>query len=281
MSKQRLKSPIWKIRMILEYKIVMPLLLLLKRLHVLLRGRESIRINIGGGNFIKPGWLSMDYHSQDYPYRLSLLDYNFDLTSRRPLPFADNSVDFFYSQHTLEHIPQEYCPFIFAEMHRCLKPGGAARVNMPDFDAAYDAARGGRLDYFRPKDHLPPSPAMYLIERFATGLIGRVDAAEVERDLVALGKEEFADRYAMRVPRDPETLDLSNHINWWNYAKLERLFKSAGFSTVYKSAPQQSRFPEMRGRSHCFGLEKLVALDKLTGFDSAYPNDSVYAEAVK
>jgi predicted SAM-dependent methyltransferase len=271
----------WKLRMLVEYKLIMPVLLLLKRFNVLLFGRKSVRVNIGGGNFIKPGWLSMDYQSETYPYQLSLLDHNFDLTSGKPFPFADNSVDFFYSQHTLEHIPQEHCDFIFAEMHRCLKPGGAVRLNMPDYDMVYDAAKAGRLDGFRRKDWLPDSPALYLLERFATGLIGRVDVALAEHDLATLGKEEFADKYAAAVPRETQLENFGNHINWWNYAKLERMFKAAGFSQVYSSAPQQSRFTEMRDKGHFLGLEKLVALDKLTGFDSAHQEQSVYAEAVK
>jgi ubiquinone/menaquinone biosynthesis C-methylase UbiE len=267
--------------MILEYKLVMPVLLLLKRLNVLLFGQKSIRVNIGGGNFIRPGWLSMDYQSESYPYQLSLLDHNFDLTSGEPFPFADNSVDFFYSQHTLEHIPQEHCDFIFAEMYRCLKPGGAVRLNMPDYDLAYAAAKAGNFDFFPNRADIRSSLALCLVERFASGLIGRIEAAEAERDLAAMDKEEFAEIYAARVPRETQLENFGNHISWWNYAKLERMFKAAGFSQVYNSAPQQSRFSEMRGKGHFLGLEKLVALDKLTGFDSAHQKESVYAEAIK
>jgi predicted SAM-dependent methyltransferase len=281
MAKNKPGPFLWKLRMILEYKLVMPVLLLLKRLFFLLFGQKSVRVNIGGGNFIKPGWLSMDYQSETYPYRLSLLDQNFDLTSGKPFPFEENSVDFFYSQHTLEHIPQEHCAFIFAEMYRCLKPGGAVRLNMPDYDIAYRAAKAGNLDFFPDRERIRSSFALCLLDRFATGLIGRVDVAEVERDLATLEKDEFAEKYAAAVPRETQLENFGNHINWWNYAKLERMFKAAGFSQAYGSGPQQSRFAEMRGKGHFLGLEKLVALDKLTGFDSAHQEQSVYGEAVK
>jgi predicted SAM-dependent methyltransferase len=55
---------------------------------------------------------------------------------RNPLPFPDASVDAFYSHHVVEHLPEDLLPFHFAQMHRCLKPGGVIRIAGPDADVA-------------------------------------------------------------------------------------------------------------------------------------------------
>jgi SAM-dependent methyltransferase len=53
---------------------------------------------------------------------------------RNKLPFRDSTVDIFYSFHVIEHLPD--MPFHFAEMYRCLKPGGVFRVGAPNGDSA-------------------------------------------------------------------------------------------------------------------------------------------------
>lgn len=58
----------------------------------------------------------------------------------------------------------------------------------------------------------------------------------------------------------------ANHINWFNYEKLESLLKRAGFINIYKSAYAQSRAPPMREISH---------------FDQSSPWLSLYVEAKK
>ena len=77
-----------------------------------------------------------------------MTDYEHDLTSRESLPFEDKSVSFIYSSHTFEHIPQEYCSFIFSEMYRILKQGGAVRITVLDFDKAADAYAADNQDFF-------------------------------------------------------------------------------------------------------------------------------------
>lgn len=53
---------------------------------------------------------------------------------RNPLPFHDGTVDFFYSHHVIEHLPD--LPQHFREIYRCLKPGGKFRVGGPNGDSA-------------------------------------------------------------------------------------------------------------------------------------------------
>lgn len=51
----------------------------------------------------------------------------------QPLPFETGSVDVVFSEMMLEHItPQQAWSFL-GEAHRILKPGGLARIVIPDF----------------------------------------------------------------------------------------------------------------------------------------------------
>jgi hypothetical protein len=71
------------------------------------------------------------------------------------------------------------------------------------------------------------------------------------------------------------------HINWFNYAKLERMLRQAGFGTVYRSAPQQSRFAELRGMGGWLATGDVLEITRMLGLDTTHPGISLYVEAVK
>jgi SAM-dependent methyltransferase len=68
------------------------------------------------------------------------------------LPFFDNSVDFLYSSHVLEHLYPNVAELLLREAHRVLRPGGTIRVCVPDLEYAFALCRAGRkqqaLAYF-------------------------------------------------------------------------------------------------------------------------------------
>ena len=272
-----------RLRLIVEHKAVMPALYWRKKVHGLLNDTDStgnMMVNIGSGYFLRRGWKSLDHHSSSYPYKVAYLDCNFDLTSGEPFPFADNSVRFFYSQHALEHIPHEFCPHIFAEIYRCLAPGGAVRLAMPDFDKAYDAYKAGNEDFFASRLGARVAE-IGLIGMFATGLVGTVTPEEVREWVRSMAKEAFADHCMGLVSRTNHQNNWGHHINWWTYDKLERMFSQVGFDDIQNSSPHQSRFDELRSNGTILGLGRLFSLDRLQGFDTADPHLSVYAEAIK
>lgn len=110
---------------------------------------KDLMINIGGGKFYKKYWWVLDYRSDYYPHNSVYIDYNFDLTTNKPFPVKNDSTKFFYSSHTLEHIPQEHCQHIFNEFFRCLQKGGAIRITLPDFDEVYKAFQNNDIKFFR------------------------------------------------------------------------------------------------------------------------------------
>lgn len=67
---------------------------------------------------------------------------------RRPLPFADGTVDAVYHSHLFEHLDRDRVGGFLAEVRRVLRPGGRHRVCVPDLEqlaraylASLEAAR--------------------------------------------------------------------------------------------------------------------------------------------
>ena len=100
--------------------------LLYKYLRALHTGIVKVHLGPGQKNYLD-GWVNVDANTFT-----GKCDVWADL--RNPLPFRDGTVDFFYSHHVIEHLPD--LPQHFREMHRCLKPGGKLRVGGPNGDSA-------------------------------------------------------------------------------------------------------------------------------------------------
>jgi len=268
---------------------------------------SKLMINIGGTRFYKRHWKVMDYrHPKSRHYDFPGLDYNFDLTSGKPFPIADGSVTYFYSSHTLEHIVPECAQHILNEIHRCLKPGGAVRLTMPDFDVLWEALRrrdwttivniGGDTEHdrFRAAVTLyglaeararlrgwpekarrvePPYADQHVADCFVGDFSGHRKRTVTLDQLVAeaerLPKELFADRYCAGATAAWKAAHPQEHSNWWNFDKLAGMLRQAGFTTVYRSAPHQSRFPDM------------VGVGKYWSFDHIRTDTGLYVEAVK
>ncbi len=83
----------------------------------------GLKLHLGSGPNRKEGWVNIDLH-QDADLRLDL---------REPLPFADNSCTFVYSEHVLEHFEYpEPVMSMLRDWRRVLAPGGTCRVGVPD-----------------------------------------------------------------------------------------------------------------------------------------------------
>lgn len=86
---------------------------------------NGLKVHLGPGqrNYIE-GWLNVDANIVT-----ARIDLWADFSSR--LPFKDGSVDAFYSHHVFEHLPDSSQLPLFAEMFRCLRPGGGIRIAAP------------------------------------------------------------------------------------------------------------------------------------------------------
>ena len=83
-------------------------------------------INLGCGTTFHKDWTNVDFVSHsEFVMSHNLLN---------GIPFSDNSFEFVYHSHVLEHMPKKYAPEFIGECYRILKPGGIIRVAIPDLE---------------------------------------------------------------------------------------------------------------------------------------------------
>ncbi len=99
---------------------------------ILATATGPIKLHAGAGENYKEGWVNIDLHpATDKEILHNLV---------KGIPFPDNSVDFIYTEHFIEHIPYDAALAFMTESYRVLKPGGVLRISCPDLDflvAAY------------------------------------------------------------------------------------------------------------------------------------------------
>src|SRR5262245_5671620 len=101
------------------------------------RGLQS-----GCGSAVRRHWLNSDYRAlhdgegkRTEPgrvYRVEEDRYFIQHHVAEPFPIQDESLDWCYSEHLIEHLPPELGIAWLADMRRLLKPGGFVRVSTPD-----------------------------------------------------------------------------------------------------------------------------------------------------
>lgn len=117
---------------------------------------ETVRLNVGSGPYVLPGWTSIDKSLTPLLERvplakgalvlMGLLDYTqlqnvwpagvvrLDVT--KSLPYEAGSVDAIYSSHFVEHLTRDEADRFFREALRVLRPGGILRLAVPDLQLA-------------------------------------------------------------------------------------------------------------------------------------------------
>lgn len=85
------------------------------------------KLQIGAGANHLEGWLNTDVlpHSRDTAF----------LDVRRRFPFDDQTFDYVFSEHVIEHVNFDDGRHMLREIARVLKPGGHVRIVTPDLAA--------------------------------------------------------------------------------------------------------------------------------------------------
>jgi ubiquinone/menaquinone biosynthesis C-methylase UbiE len=82
------------------------------------------KLHIGAGDGALAGWLNTDIEPG--------ADDVFFLDATKPFPFTENTFDYVYSEHMIEHISRRDGSFMLSECRRVLKPSGTIRIATPD-----------------------------------------------------------------------------------------------------------------------------------------------------
>ena len=249
--------------------------------------KQKTLINLGcGGNFRK-GWINIDIVSNN-PDVIA-----YDLS--KGIPLENDSVDFVYSSHMLEHLPKIEAEKLLREAYRVLKKGGIIRIAVPDLEAiareylkyldkskqgdetaqkryewiilelldqmTREASGGEMLKYWAQKD----IPAYdYVIERVGM---------EAENAIQSLRNSNFVP--ADIIPEDPCEIGKfrqSGEVHKWMYDEysLGKLLRNVGFQNVEKKSAFESNFEE-------FGKYYLDVTEE----GKIRKPDSLFMEAVK
>jgi SAM-dependent methyltransferase len=100
---------------------------------------HSIRkLQIGALGNLLDGWLNTDFE----PISLDVIY----LDATQPFPLPDNSLDYIFSEHQIEHIGYDESQFMLRECFRVLRPGGRIRITTPNLQFLANLCRPDKND---------------------------------------------------------------------------------------------------------------------------------------
>jgi len=233
--------------------------------------RNPKKLNIGGSNWFKMGWLNLDYYADN-----AFTDINQNLLEDQELPFTDESLEIIFTSHILEHLPDEVVSNLLKECYRVLKKRGLMRISVPDMEKAFKAYVSVDWNFFgfggvSTKGESIERRLLNFFASFAMDNYGGekhysggpiVGDKIVKEKFNSLNKYEFVKWCVSLIPKEAS---YKGHVNGFDYEKLEIFLKEAGFWRVLKSSYRGSTVKELRGGNK---------------FDNR-PITSLYVEAVK
>lgn len=101
-----------------------------------LEGRKDLKLHLGAGKDVKPGWVNVDLSFKPRRGVDDLSDSDTVMIEhdlRRGLPVQDESCAYIYSSHFFEHLEYGDGLRLMRDCHRALRPGGVFRVALPVF----------------------------------------------------------------------------------------------------------------------------------------------------
>ena len=170
-----------------------------------------IKLHLGCGRNILGGWINTDYNTAKF----SGSDY-LDVTKK--FPYDNNSVDYIFSEHMIEHISYQDGKFMLEESFRVLKSGGKIRISTPDLK--------------------------FLIKLY------NEDKTELQKRYIEYSFKEY------KLDGNSDTFVINNfHRDWghifiYDEKTLKSLFESIGFFDLKCYGLMESDDEELRGVEH-------------------------------
>jgi len=247
--------------------------------------------NIGAGGFNHPAWTNVDYVSDWYlaNRKNTMGGIQYDLLSLEKIPIETESAEIVYTSHTLEHVTDEAAQNALNESFRILKKGGGIRITTPNIDLAYNAFRNKDRYFFLDfegdgsvkilgeeiiKTRLYASIEQLFLSFFAMstttlhnfGIKEKISDKKLNELFSKMDLESVLNYCTSLCPLEIQRKFAGNHINWFNFEKISKMLKTAGFQKIYTSQLGQSIFPILRNTFY---------------FDSTAPKMSLYVDAIK
>lgn len=187
------------------------------RLHSRLKRKEMIdgylkstgskKLQLGCGGNLLEGWLNSDI--LDVENAMIFID------ARDRLPLENDTLDFVYSEHLLEHLTYDEGKRMLGECHRILRRGGVCRISTPDL---------GFLTEFYANDTEENREYLEWASDFYWHLVTRSKALVINYYLTSWG-----------------------HKCVWDFQLLKDTCERLGFRSVKKERVGNSTFEDLRG----------------------------------
>ena len=109
-----------------------------------------IKLHLGCGRNILDEWINTDFDLVKFPSGPKHLDVTnkFSIREKRKddIIIDDNSIDYIFSEHLIEHLTYQEGKFMLEECFRVLKVGGKVRISTPDLKFLIDIYTDDKTD---------------------------------------------------------------------------------------------------------------------------------------
>jgi predicted SAM-dependent methyltransferase len=102
---------------------------------------DAPKLNIGCGAHVLTGWLNTDYHPE--------LPMVMHLDAKQRFPFSEETFNYIYSEHVIEHMSYSDGVKMLRECFRVLKTSGKIRISTPNLAFLVDLTRPDKTDLQR------------------------------------------------------------------------------------------------------------------------------------
>ncbi|HTY61239.1 MAG TPA: methyltransferase domain-containing protein [Acidobacteriota bacterium] len=100
-----------------------------------LQGTTTRKLHLGCGKNLLQGWLNTDLKYRKN--RISFLD------ASKTFPFQNETIDFIFCEHLIEHLSFVQAKNLLGECRRILKANGTIRISMPSIYFLFDLLKNG------------------------------------------------------------------------------------------------------------------------------------------
>lgn len=171
----------------------------------------------------KEGWLTADIYTGDIY-----------LDATRKLPFPDNSIDYIFSEHFLEHLNFASAIRHLNEIYEVIKPKGVVRISVPNLEKLVDV-------YIRKDEDLLKS------------------FLDLLRKIVPDDEKPIFQRRKRMLPAEFINVNFYgfDHYFMWDFEIFDQVLKVLGFSNIKQFKERESNIPELRN------LERHSEMDPL------------------
>lgn len=175
---------------------------------------SSLKIEIGGMRHMD-GWICLDNRHNDFNI----------ITDEIPVP--DESVEYFYMSHVIEHIPLPCAESVFKKIYKKLKPGGKIRIVCPDLEIILKAYMDKNIDIFNNDLYqLGTVPQFYKKLGIGACVLSQINTATI-------GDEN--DSYLFTAKENGKYICTFSHISGWDFEMIKNLFENLNFCNVERT----------------------------------------------